>query len=147
MKKIVLLILIASLSIAAYTQQQKRTSYLTVWYEKVKTGRFIYYIMNAERGNFPVPEVFELVIFRSERDIDKQDVSFYHEQKDSAKTQFNYFGNPTAGLDYLAEKGWQLISVTNEISSGHKFVNEMGVFVPVTTISSRQLYYLKKEIE
>jgi hypothetical protein len=149
MKIIVLLFLITLFAIAGYSQQQKRTIYLTVWFLKTferDTDRD-YYLMNAETGNATAPEVFDLVIYRSPNDPANKDVDFYHRQNDSSKAYFNYFRNPTAGLEYLGKKGWQLVSVTNEVSSDHKFVRHYDEYHVVTTVASRAMYYFKKEVD
>jgi hypothetical protein len=149
MKKIVLVLSITVFAFSGYSQQQKRATYITVWFQKTmdREVKNEYYLMNAETGNATAPEIFDLVIYRSTKDLANQHVDFYHKQNDSVKTYFNYFRNPTAGLEYLGKKGWQLVSVTSEVSSDNKIKFHMGEYVGLTTVSSRLMYYFKKEIE
>lgn len=127
--------------------QQKTIKYLTVWFERkvdYQADQY-YHFMLAEVGNYYPPEIFNLVIYKSERDLKNKDVFFYHNQNDTAKYFYNYFSNPTAALEYLGKNGWQLVSVMSQVTSGrdHEYSNDMKI--PVATVSSYPKYFLKKE--
>lgn len=144
MKKYLLSVVLAFISITAFGQQQKRTNYLTIWFEKKfdYSAEHYYHLMFAELGNADVAEVSSLVVYKSGKNLKNKEVYFYSELNDSAKAYYNYFTNPTAALEYLAKHGWQLVSVVPQLIPDYNYA---GGSRPI--VLSRSIFYLKKEVE
>jgi hypothetical protein len=144
MNTYLLSVVLALISITGFSQQQKRTHYLTTWFEKKYdyTAGHYYHLMFAELGNSDVPEVSSLVVYKSGKNLKNKDVYFYSELNDSARVYYNYFTNPTAALEYLAKHGWQLVSVVPQLIPDFNYTSTSRPIV-----LSRSIFYLKKETE
>lgn len=144
MKTYLLSVVLVLLSITVYSQQQKRTKYLAVWFEKKYdyAADHYYHLMFAELGNADVPEVSSLVVYKSAKNLRNKEVYFYSELNDSASVYYNYFTNPTAALEYLAKHSWQLVSVVPQLIPDFNYTSTSRPIV-----LSRSIFYLKKEVE
>lgn len=135
----------------AFCQHTKTTYLLTRMEESTIDNLFKkkFVSINAENGNPYAKDVYSLKVF----DVSKKDnnvaVGFYDNMKDSVPSVnlYNYFQNTTQTLLFLSGKGWELISVTQEISSSYSFERDpTGKFSPVLAVTSKPVYYFKKTI-
>jgi hypothetical protein len=141
MKSILLLAIGLLLGFIAKAQESKKYSYLLVKITANKAKKDSYYTISAEPGNKDASEIYELIPF-TPGIYSLNQPAFYQVRNDTSTVFFNCFLNTTEALNFLSERKWELVSVTNEISSG--WYNSSGG--PVTTISSNPVYYLRKEL-
>ncbi|MBI1782187.1 MAG: hypothetical protein HYR66_12610 [Sphingobacteriales bacterium] len=149
MKKINLSIFFLCAFNLAFSQHGK-TSYLLLKMEESTEDNLFkkkFVRIDAENGNFYAKDIYSLRFF----DVSRKDssFSFYDNTKDSIPTVrlYNYFQNSTEALSFLSGKGWELISVTQQISSSYSYERDpTGKFTLVPIITSKPIYYLKKVI-
>jgi hypothetical protein len=125
-----------------------QTTYIIVRIDEAKNAnQDKFYKINAEAGNPFASDIYALVTFNTQKGADNSTAAFFAKQNGSTTALYNYFSTPTEALLYLAEKEWQLVSVSTEIISGSTNVPRVGnvEYFPVTTVASRPVYYFKKE--
>ena len=149
MKALLLAILITSISFSSLAQHSPKMSYLVVRLD-VKTDHFHkkgFVCINAEQGNPAAADLYSLMPYDTERGPGTA-FSFYSETPDTAVAYYNYFTNTTEALLFLSAKGWHLLSVNNEISTSGEFMRAANGLdlVPIASVSSRPIYYFKKEL-
>lgn len=112
-----------------------------------KTKKIYWCSMKAESGGKYSKEITSLVKYSSDKNTSLPGIAFYHEKKDSSLIYFNYFLSTTEALQFLADHGWQLVTVNNNFISDYENVKDgEGKLVPVTKLTSIPVYFFKKEI-
>ncbi|HYH14529.1 MAG TPA: hypothetical protein VD794_04890 [Flavisolibacter sp.] len=125
-------------------QQNKKFSYLVVQFN---TG----YDYSNSKDFFTISpedkaflEMNKLVHYNPKSNKGNTSV-FFASKTDSTETMYNYFQSINEALLFLGEKGWELVSVNNTITSegetrGRLFDSE----VPYTKINAKPVFYFKK---
>lgn len=133
-------------AIIASGQDLKRSTNLVVRFEdKFDRGNNRkYYILHAEDGNPNATAVYNLISYKPERDAINTGGTFFVPENDTASAYYNYFTTPTAAMEYLGRRGWHLVTVISEVTSGYTYPSSSDR--TFTTVSSRPVYYFKKEL-
>ena len=146
MKKIFTLLIIST-SLNCYSQSKSPGSYILIRFlqQYDHSNKRDYYTIYAERDCDSAKDVYSLLYYNNNKNvIDTNDVYAYN-KNDTTTILFNYFLSPTEGLNYMSKKGWNLITIYTEISSGYDTQNTWnGDKIPITTISSRPVFCFVK---
>jgi hypothetical protein len=137
------------ISAIAIGQQSRISTNLIVRFDEnySKNTSSRYYIIRADWGNPNAALVYNLIPYKPEKDAINTGGVFFQPENDTANTYYNYFPSPTAAMEYLSHRGWHLVTVISEVVSGEKFVSLGSSNTPITTVSSRPIYYFKKELQ
>lgn len=104
-----------------------------------------YYIMYSDVCCDSANEIYTLIKYDNRKKAVNTDGIFYNHYNEDSTNLYNYFLSPAEMLYYLTKKGWVLFSIYSETSSGNENLNNgKGESVPVTTVSSRPVYYFIK---
>ncbi|MBI1782188.1 MAG: hypothetical protein HYR66_12615 [Sphingobacteriales bacterium] len=106
--------------------------------------------INAESNNPDAKDIYQLRSFESSKKAVNGEYKYYDAGKDTipADNMYNYFANTTQALLFMAGKGWRLTDVVTEVFSAIN--NERdgnGVYIPVSSVLSRPVYYFEKVID
>lgn len=128
------LVFLCLTSFQSFSQSSKQFSYLVVTihnrYDNVNEKT--YYTIRAEEGD----SIIALISY-SAKQRTKKAASFYGSLTDTANTHFNYFASTSQALQYLDERGWQLLTIVSSISRYDGKIYNILYTTPV--------YYLRKE--
>jgi hypothetical protein len=148
-KKILLISLfILSATLKSFCQTNDAFTYLIVNID-VKlnyTGNKYNAVINAEATNKYAAKIYSLKAYDGSIIGINKGAAFFSDHTDSAQAIYNYFQNATEALQFLADDKWVLITVISEVNSSYKNENGVNGLVPITTVSSRPVYYFKKQI-
>jgi hypothetical protein len=135
--------------LSASAQSSTKYSYLVVRMPSIYDKRLdsVYKIINAENGNPYAQEIYALRSFAGNKDVFWYTQDFYSHRTDSSKTFYNFFENTTEALQFLSEKGWELISVNNDIKSSSETHSSGNLYLPYTVIQASPVYYFRKTIK
>ena len=145
--KVISTLLIISIALNCYSQSKSQNNYLLARFiqQYDHSNKRDYYTIYAEGDCDSAKEVYSLLYYNNQKGvINTQDVYAYN-KKDTTGVLFNYFLSPTEGINYMSQKGWTLITIYTEISSGYDTQNTWnGDKIPITTISSRPVFCFVK---
>jgi hypothetical protein len=102
--------------------------------------------INAEAGNPAASELYNLKEYISAKKAVNSGASFYSEKNDTTSVYFNYFLTATEVMQFFADHSWELITVSNEITSSYDNIQSGDKLVPVPRVFSRAVYYFRKEV-
>lgn len=138
-------------AVTGFSQQSKRNTYLIVRFESGvnynndRYDRFFYIL--AEGGNPYATDVYRLLPFKTGTLEVNTGGSFFYGEIDSVSKYYNYFNTHTAAMEYMAKKGWQLVTVISEIYTEVKRDYKSLSDNEYPIVSSKPVYYFKKELE
>ena len=135
-------------SLNSYAQEKIATSYLAI---RIET-KYDYSIdrygctIIAEGGCDAAKSIYNLRKYNFKKNANNDESSFYYNHIDTATNLYNFFNTPTEVLNFMAKNGWTLFNIYPETSSGSTLERNGsgGEFFPITTISSRPVFYFKK---
>jgi len=132
----------------ANAQSSSKYTYLVVRIPNVHDRRLdtVYSMINAENGNPHAQEIYGLKTFARNKDVFWYTQNFYSHRTDSSKTFYNFFGNTTEALQFMADNGWELVSVNNDIHSSNDIYVSGNLNLPYTNIQASPVYYFRKVI-
>jgi hypothetical protein len=127
--------IIFSTTTRSFCQNNDPFTYLVVRFEeKYNTANKNFFAaIYAEATNPYAQKIYNLIPYDGRKNAVNIDAVFYTSHSDTATKVYNYFQNPTEGLQFLAEDNWVLITAYSEI-------------IPTTPLSSRGVYCFKKQI-
>ncbi len=105
-----------------------------------------YALINAERANKYAAKIYSLKAYDGGKNAVNSGAVFFVGLTDSTQAIYNYFQNASEALQFLADDNWVLITVISEVNSSYQNENGPNGLVPITTVSSRPVYYFKKQI-
>lgn len=132
-----------------YVHGQERNDYLLVRIEGVydNTAQKTVFIINAEGGSDAASNIYALKKYNFKKGAINPPGGFYYDLKEASDSVYNYFLTPTEALNFLSKKGWVLLSVYTEAFSGYNNqTTSTGEIVPVTTVSSRPVFCLRRTV-
>lgn len=147
---LLLTVLFITLPEKGYSQADKKETYAIINIEGLydKPNKRYWCKINAEYTGKYSKEISSLVTYSLEKGITNTGASFYFEKKDTSTVYFNYFLNTAEAMQFLADHQWKLVSVNNQVSSDYENVRDgESKLVPITKVSSRPVYYFKKEVQ
>ena len=131
---LIFLVFLCFTSFQSFSQSSKHFSYLIITihsrYDNVNEKG--YYSIQAEEGD----SIIALINY-SAKQRTKKAVLFYGALTDTAKIYFNYFASTSQALQYLDERGWQVLTIISSISRYDGNIYNILYTTPV--------YYLRKE--
>jgi hypothetical protein len=143
------LLSVCFLSLSSFCQSKVKETYIIVRldYDYDEFHKNPFYKINAEQGNPFANDFYSLVKYDGSKNALNPNESIYPSTKDSSQKVFNYFSNSTIALRFIAENGWQLMFINNDIGSSYDTYRSGGELLPYSTVSSRPVFYFKKIIE
>lgn len=147
MKLTLSLLILSFFTASVYCQEYKQSTNLIVRFQSgfsKNTGN-TYYIINADAGNPNAVLIYNLIPYKPERDAVNTGGVFFIPENDTTNAYYNYFATPTSAMEYLSHRGWHLVSVISEVTSDYTFPGSSNH--PITTVSSRPVYYFKKDLQ
>ena len=146
--KATLTVLCLNFTLFCFAQEKVATSYLVIIIETQKDYSMDRYgcTIIAEGGCDAAKSIYALKKYNFKKDAVNNESSFYYNQTDTATGLYNFFLSPTEALNFMSKNGWTLFYVYSETSSGWT-VEKNGSgseSFPITTISSRPVFYFKK---
>ncbi len=134
-------------SFSCIGQDKTTKNYLAIRIEKetdFRSDREVFYI-NAEQGCRAAKTIYDLKKYNFKKSAENSNASFFYYQEDTEKEFYNYFLSHTEILNFMAQNGWILIIINNEIISNAIIErNISGLETPVAKISSIPIYYFEK---
>lgn len=129
-------------------EQKKTKTYLIASFEMRydKANKQYFQVIQPQKGVNPADEVYALLNYNIKTGVINENGAFYHKSNDEGKKLYNYFTTTTEGLNYMASRGWSVISVYQEISSDAE--NKLAVsgdVVPVAAVSSKPVFVFAKD--
>lgn len=146
MKYLLFLFLMLSSSFC-FAQTKTDPSYLLLYIDQEYdvVNKRNYRTINAEVGCDAAIDIYKLMVYDNKKNAKNIEASFYTDRNDSAKLIYNYFFSATEILNYLAKKGFVLVTIYNDIFSDYRYKdNGKGESVPITTVGSRPVFCFKK---
>jgi len=106
--------------------------------------RNAFFIM-PEMGCDAAKNIYSLKKYDFKKNAVNTDGVFYYNQKNTTTNLYNYFLSNTEALNFLSYCGWTLLTPYIELFSGYdNQKNGAGEIIPITTVSSRPVFVLKK---
>lgn len=144
--KTFLLLLFFAIAANCYSQSSKVDKYLLVRlntdYDVTTKKTFTSII--AEGGCDSAIVFYLLKKFNTAKNAVNTEASYYYLNGDTATVLYNYFQTNTEALNFIAKKGWTLISTYIDIWSGYNTERGDTGLMPVTTVASRPVFCFKK---
>ena len=151
MKQLLLIIFLAATSTTSLGQYPKANTYLVIRFQETlnynNERNDPFYFIVPEGGNPNAAEIYRLISYKSGPFDENTGGSFFYGEIDTSARYYNYFNTHTAGMEYLAKREWQLVTVISEIYTQLKSESADGRYYPVPVVLSRPVYYFKKEIK
>jgi hypothetical protein len=121
---------------------------LTIERERDRLNHRDFFRISAEPYNIYASGIYRLVRFRNKglftnTSQPSEPASFWMNRTDTTTIYYNYFQNTTEALMYLADQGWELITINNAIISTYGTTVQSE---PYTKIRSTAVFYFKREI-
>ena len=149
MKIFLLFIALILFLLPGYTQKNPKFTYAIVSVNSNydKWNKKTWYNINAESIARYSPEITSLVKYNDEKGAINPLATFYYERKDTTSPYFNYFLSAVEAIQFLVDNQWQLVTVNNVIASDYDNVSGPdSKYIPITKVTSRPVYYFKKEV-
>ena len=142
MKTIFLVLALLCVISNVWAQGARKTTYLALsiradWDRKNQKGCYRIFV---DSGNPYAADVYKLVWFYVDK-TQNQAASFLSSKSDTATVFYNYFPNITAALTYMADHGWELMTVNNAMHSDYSTHNAFSEINPIP------VYIFKKKVE
>ena len=146
MKTIFLLLTVLFIGSSVYAQVSRKTTYLAVsirteWDRKDKKE---FYRIFADSGNPYGSDIYQLVWYHTDKTANEP-ASFLSNKSDTATVFYNYFFNITEALTFMADRGWELLTVNNGMHADYstrnsaldRELNAIPIYIFKKTVESR----------
>ena len=146
MKTLLTCIVILVFTEYGFSQQKTKNVFLAAtiskqnYAPKASAEDVTYYTIDADKESPYATDIYSLADFTKKNA--KAGATFYYNRNDSITTYYNYFRNISEALLFLSNTGWDLYTVSSQVSSDYS--SPIGINLNIKTST---VYYLKKELK
>jgi hypothetical protein len=128
--------------------QDSASTYLVLRlpYKYDANKKHYFFTIQTDWGAPNAQEIYTLKDYANEKGATNNLACTYYNRTDTCTQYYNYFVNSSDALNFLARHGWSVISVYAEILSDYTYERGPDGSMPITTVSSKPVYLIRKTL-